>query len=61
MTYYLSPMTPDRRRRMMGDGRWAIGDGLEVMGDGSAIRDFIYCDDVARGMLMAVEKQITDR
>ena len=33
---------------------------LEVMGDGSAIRDFIYCDDVARGMMTAVEKQITE-
>jgi len=33
---------------------------LEVMGDGSAIRDFIYCDDVARGMIMTVEKKITE-
>ena len=33
---------------------------LEVMGDGSAIRDFIYCDDVARGMMTTVEKQITE-
>jgi GDP-L-fucose synthase len=33
---------------------------LEVMGDGSAIRDFIYCDDVARGMITAVEKKITE-
>ena len=32
---------------------------LEVMGDGSAIRDFIYCDDVARGMIFAVENKIT--
>ncbi len=31
---------------------------LEVWGDGSAIRDFIYCDDVARGMVLAVEKKI---
>jgi GDP-L-fucose synthase len=33
---------------------------LEVMGDGSAVRDFIYCDDVARGMISAVEKKITE-
>lgn len=33
---------------------------LEVMGDGSSIRDFIYSDDVARGMILAVEKQITE-
>lgn len=31
---------------------------LRVWGDGSAIRDFIYSDDVARGMLHVVEKQI---
>jgi GDP-L-fucose synthase len=35
-------------------------DVLEVMGDGSAIRDFIYSDDVARGMIMAVENKITE-
>ena len=28
---------------------------LIVWGDGSAVRDFIYSSDVARGMLMAVE------
>ena len=28
---------------------------LSVWGDGSSIRDFIYADDVARGMLKAVE------
>lgn len=31
---------------------------IDVWGDGSAIRDFIYTDDVARGMLLAVEKQL---
>jgi GDP-L-fucose synthase len=35
-------------------------DVLEVIGDGSAIRDFIFADDVARGMVLAVEKQITE-
>ena len=32
---------------------------LEVWGDGSTIRDFIHADDVALGMLFAVENQIT--
>ena len=32
---------------------------LEVWGDGSSIRDFIYADDVARAMISAVEKKIT--
>lgn len=31
---------------------------IVVWGDGSAIRDLIYTDDVARGMLLAVEKQL---
>jgi len=35
-------------------------DILEVWGDGSPIRDFIHADDVAYGMLFAVEKQITE-
>lgn len=33
---------------------------LEVMGDGTPIRDFIFSDDVARGMVMAVENKITE-
>tara|TARA_B100000035_G_scaffold268837_1_gene242452 strand:+ start:5457 stop:6428 length:972 start_codon:yes stop_codon:yes gene_type:complete len=33
---------------------------LEVWGDGSAIRDFIHADDVAKGMIFAVENQITE-
>jgi GDP-L-fucose synthase len=33
---------------------------LEVWGDGSPIRDFIHADDVALGMIYAVEKQITE-
>lgn len=31
---------------------------LVVWGDGSAIRDFIYSKDVARGMMLAVEKGV---
>jgi GDP-L-fucose synthase len=31
---------------------------LVVWGDGSAIRDFIFASDVARGMLLAVEQQV---
>jgi len=34
-------------------------DVLEVWGNGSTIRDFIHADDVALGMLFAVENQIT--
>lgn len=34
-------------------------DVLEVWGDGSTIRDFIHADDVALGMIFAVENQIT--
>jgi len=34
-------------------------DVLEVFGDGSQIRDFIYSDDVARAMMFVVENQIT--
>ena len=33
---------------------------LEVWGDGSPIRDFIYAEDVARGMLNAVEKGVKE-
>jgi len=32
---------------------------LEVWGDGSSIRDFIYADDVAAGMLFAVKNKIS--
>jgi GDP-L-fucose synthase len=35
-------------------------DTIEVWGDGSQVRDFIYSEDVARGMLMAVEKKISE-
>lgn len=35
-------------------------DPLVVWGDGSAIRDFIHARDVARGMLRAIEKEITE-
>ena len=34
-------------------------DVLDVWGDGSQVRDFINCRDVARGMLYAVENKIT--
>ena len=33
---------------------------LKVWGDGTQIRDFIYSDDVARGMMMCVEKNINE-
>lgn len=33
---------------------------LSVWGDGSPIRDFVYAEDVARGMLFVVENQITE-
>lgn len=33
---------------------------LEVWGDGSPIRDFIHADDVAAGMIFAVENKITE-
>ncbi|MDC1078961.1 NAD-dependent epimerase/dehydratase family protein, partial [Candidatus Pelagibacter sp.] len=32
---------------------------IEVWGDGSAIRDFVYCEDVARCMIHAVENKIS--
>ena len=35
-------------------------DILEVWGDGSAVRDFIHADDVAKGMIFAVENKITE-
>jgi GDP-L-fucose synthase len=35
-------------------------DVLEVFGDGTPIRDFIYADDVALGMLYVVENKITE-
>ena len=34
-------------------------DVLEVWGDGSPIRDFIYSEDVARGMIHMVENEVT--
>ena len=35
-------------------------DVLEVFGDGSPVRDFIFADDVARGMIYTVENKITE-
>jgi GDP-L-fucose synthase len=35
-------------------------DVLEVWGDGSPIRDFIHADDVADGIIFAVENKITE-
>jgi len=35
-------------------------DVLEVWGNGSPVRDFIFADDVADAMLQSVEKQITE-
>jgi len=36
------------------------GGTMNVWGDGSPIRDFIYARDVARGMIFAVENKITE-
>lgn len=33
---------------------------LKVWGDGSAIRDFIYAKDVAKGMMFTVEREVTE-
>ena len=33
---------------------------LEVWGDGSQVRDFIYAKDVALGMILAIENKITE-
>ena len=33
-------------------------DVINVWGDGSPIRDFIYCEDVAKGMLHMVENKV---
>ncbi len=35
-------------------------DVLEVFGDGTPIRDFIYAEDVAEGMIFIVENKITE-
>lgn len=35
-------------------------DPLTVWGDGSPIRDFIHSEDVARGMMLATEKGVTE-
>tara|TARA_R110000824_G_scaffold190257_2_gene371709 strand:- start:5701 stop:6591 length:891 start_codon:yes stop_codon:yes gene_type:complete len=35
-------------------------DKLEVWGDGSPIRDLIYAEDVARGMMHMVENEVTE-
>ena len=35
-------------------------DELKVWGDGTTIRDFIYSEDVARGMILAVQKNIKE-
>ena len=37
-----------------------VGGTLSVWGDGTPIRDFIHTRDVARGMVFAVENQITE-
>ena len=33
---------------------------LRVWGDGTSVRDFIHCDDVARGMIYTMEQRITE-
>lgn len=35
-------------------------EAFTAWGDGSAIRDFIHAKDVARGMMLVVEKQVTE-
>ena len=35
-------------------------DVINVWGDGSPIRDFVYCEDVAKGMLHMVENKVND-
>jgi GDP-L-fucose synthase len=35
-------------------------DEINVWGDGTPIRDFIYSEDVARGMLHMVENKVTE-
>ena len=37
-----------------------VGGTLSVWGDGTPIRDFVHSRDVARGMIFAVENQITE-
>ena len=32
---------------------------IKIWGDGTAVRDFIYCDDVADGMIEVIEKNYT--
>ena len=34
---------------------------LKVLGDGSAIRDFIHANDVARGMLNVIRRSTTNQ
>ena len=34
-------------------GRILAGDGIDIWGDGSVVRDFIYVEDVVRAMLLA--------
>lgn len=40
-------------------GKLAKGDSITIFGDGSATRDFVYVDDVARFCLEALEKGVT--
>jgi GDP-L-fucose synthase len=37
-----------------------VGGTISVWGDGTPIRDFVHSRDVARGMIFAVENQITE-
>jgi nucleoside-diphosphate-sugar epimerase len=32
---------------------------IKIWGDGTAVRDFIYCEDVANGMIDVIEKNYT--
>lgn len=41
--------------------RAIAGDSIEIWGDGSTVRDYIYIDDVINAMLMAIKHDGTER
>ncbi len=50
---------PSLIKRAIDAAQAGKGDPLVVWGDGSTIRDFLHADDCARGILLAVEKGVT--
>jgi GDP-L-fucose synthase len=52
-----SMVIPSLIKKAKGAG---VGGTLSVWGDGSPIRDFVHAKDVARGMIFAVENEITE-